>query len=413
VNETPSLSARAREFFGTPFGSALLGGLVVGVFGWLAIAAGWIESGDDGGSTATETSVVSPISAQPVKGSTVSEIYRRDSPGVAYVEADLAERANPNPFDLFGENPDRGPAAGSGFVIDDESHILTNAHVVAGAERIRVTLDEDDGPVEAKKIGQDTSTDLALLEVDVDKSKLHPLQLGDSGKVRVGDPVVAIGNPFGLDRTVTSGIVSALQRQIQAPNDFTIEDVIQTDASINPGNSGGPLIDAAGRVIGITSQIVAGSGGGSVGVAFAVPVNTAREVTAELLRSGKVSRAFLGITGATITDEIARAVNLPVEEGALVQNAFDGGPADKAGIQGGRTQATVAGNELQLGGDIIVAVDGNKISSMDEVVELVGKKKPGDEVELELLRGEDRKRVTVKLGERPERIRDTSSAFGP
>jgi S1-C subfamily serine protease len=411
VNETPSLTARAREFFGTPFGSALLGGLVVGVFGWLAIAAGWIESGDDGGSPAAQTSLVSPVTEEPVKGRTVSEIYRRDSSGVAYVEADLADRANPNPFDLFGER-DRGPAAGSGFVIDGEGHIVTNAHVVAGAERIRVTLDEDDGPVEAKKIGQDTSTDLALLEVDIDKSKLHPLQLGDSSQVRVGDPVVAIGNPFGLDRTVTSGIVSALQRQIQAPNDFTIEDVIQTDASINPGNSGGPLIDAAGRVIGITSQIVAGSGGGSVGVAFAVPVNTAREVTAELLRSGKVSRAFLGITGATITDEIAQAVNLPVEEGALVQDAFDGGPADKAGVQGGRTQATVAGNELQLGGDIVVAVDGDKISSMDEVVELVGKKKPGDEVELELLRGEDRKTVTVKLGERPERIRDTSSSFG-
>ena len=200
----------------------------------------------------------------------------------------------------------------------------------------------------AEVVGTDPATDVALLKVDVPGDELHPLALGDSSKVEVGDPVVAIGNPFGLDRTVTSGIVSALQRQIEAPNGFSISHVIQTDAAINPGNSGGPLIDAAGRVIGINSQIETGGGGnGNVGIGFAIPINTAREVGRSRSRSnGEVQHAYLGISGGSITPELAKALNLPVEKGVLVAEVVKGGPADKAGIEGGDTSATIEGAEV-------------------------------------------------------------------
>ena len=197
--------------------------------------------------------------------------------------------------------------------------------------------------------------------------------------MEVGDPVVAIGNPFGLDRTVTSGIVSALQRQIEAPDGFSISHVIQTDAAINPGNSGGPLINADGEVIGINSQIATGGGGnGNVGIGFAIPIDTAAaEIANQLETKGEVEHAFLGISGGTITPELAKALNLPVEEGVLVQSVVKGGPADKAGIEGGNTAATIEGAEVSLGGDIITEVDGKKVTGMDDLVEIVNGKQAG------------------------------------
>jgi S1-C subfamily serine protease len=216
--------------------------------------------------------------------------------------------------------------------------------------------------------------------------------------------VVAIGNPFGLDRTVTSGIVSALQRQIEAPNGFSISHVIQTDAAINPGNSGGPLIDAEGRVVGINSQIETGGGGGNVGIGFAIPINTAREVADQIEQNGKVQHAYMGISGGTITPDLAKALNLPVDEGVLVAEAVKGGPAAEAGIEGGNTEATIEGASVTLGGDIITELDGQKVSDMEELVNVVNGKKPGDEIEVTLLRGGDEKTVTVKLGNRPASI---------
>ena len=187
-------------------------------------------------------------------------------------------------------------------MIDTEGHILTNNHVVEGASKIEVKLGASDNELHGEVVGTDPATDLALLKVDAPADQLHPLTLGDSSKVEVGDPVVAIGNPFGLDRTVTSGIVSALQRQIQAPNGFSISHVIQTDAAINPGNSGGPLINAEGEVIGINSQIeTGGSGDGNVGIGFAIPINTAREVANQIEKNGKVEHAYLGISGGSVT----------------------------------------------------------------------------------------------------------------
>ena len=266
-------------------------------------------------------------------------------------------------------------------------------------------------------VGTDPATDLALLKVEAPASQLHPLALGDSSKVEVGDPVVAIGNPFGLDRTVTAGIVSALQRQIQAPNGFSISHVIQTDAAINPGNSGGPLIDGEGKVIGINSQIqTGGSGDGNVGIGFAVPINTAREVVEQIEKHGKVEHAFIGISGGSITPDLARALNLPVKEGVIVETVVKGGPADKAGVEGGNTPVTIEGAEVSLGGDIITEVNGKKISSMDEVVNIVNAAKPGESLEVTVLRDGSTKTVTVTLGDRPASVHDAQSdgrAAGP
>jgi S1-C subfamily serine protease len=393
-----------RRFFRAPFGSALLGGLVVGLLGWVAIVAGWIDGDDDDGSQLSAAPLTRPAADRDDgRDALVGEIYDRVAPGVAFVQADTAPQqpSSLNPF----PQPEGGTASGSGFVIDDEGHILTNAHVVEGARNIQVTLGEDEDPVDAELVGKDTSTDVAVLEVDPDDSELHPLTLGSSSDLQVGDPVVAIGNPFGLERTVTTGIVSALQRQIDAPNGFTISDVIQTDAAINPGNSGGALLDQNGEVIGINSQIATAGGGGSVGVGFAVPIDTARDVANQILDTGEVEHAFLGISGADVTPEIADALNLSVDEGALVQRVVADGPADQAGIQAGDQQVAVAGQQLVAGGDVITAVDGKPVTGMDDVIAAVNTKQAGDEVTLQIERDGESQEVTVELGERPAQAR--------
>jgi S1-C subfamily serine protease len=396
---------RTRSFLRSSFGSAVLGGVVVGLFFTVAISAGWIDSGDESAPVDAQAALAAPIASHDQGGDTnvVGEIYKRDGGGVAFIEADQPAR-EVSPFEPFGQPEGGGTATGSGFVIDEEGHLLTNNHVVEGATRISVKLGSEDRSYPAKVVGTDPATDVALLKVDVPADKLHPLALGDSSELEVGDPVVAIGNPFGLDRTVTSGIVSALQRQIEAPNGFSISHVIQTDAAINPGNSGGPLIDAEGRVVGINSQIETGGGGGNVGIGFAIPINTAREVADQIEQNGKVQHAYMGISGGTITPDLAKALNLPVDEGVLVAEAVKGGPAAEAGIEGGNTEATIEGASVTLGGDIITALDGKKISGMEELVNIVNGKKPGDEIEVGLLRGGDEKTVTVKLGNRPGSI---------
>jgi len=389
----------------SPFGSALLGGLVVAVLGWIAIAAGAIHS--DGGTT---TTVAAPITA-PVdsksgdeSANVVNQIYKTDGQGVAFIasqiEATEAESLNP-----FGEpEPESGGVAtGSGFVIDGEGHILTNNHVVEGAGKVTVKLGDSEKTYDAEVVGADPRTDIALLQVDAPADQLHPLTLGKSAAMEVGDPVVAIGNPFGLDRTVTSGIVSALQRQIEAPNGFAISHVIQTDAAINPGNSGGPLINASGEVIGINAQIATGGGGnGNVGIGFAIPIDTVRAEIEQLKTKGEVEHAFIGISGGTITSELAKAINLPVDEGVIVQSVVKDGPADKAGIEAGGTSATINGEEVRLGGDIITEVDGKKLKSMEQLVEIIQGHKPGDELELTIVRDGDDKTANVTLGNQPE-----------
>jgi S1-C subfamily serine protease len=395
-----------KRFLRTPFSSALLGGAVVAAFFAVAISAGWIDA-----KSTTTTTIPAPLTA-PVANkesgdaNTVNQIYRQDGQGVAFIESTLEpEEASSSPLNPFGEEESSGGgiATGSGILIDTEGHILTNNHVIEGATKVEVKLGSSDTEHEAEVVGADPATDVALLKVNAPTSEEHPLSLGNSSKVSVGDPVVAIGNPFGLDRTVTAGIVSALQRQIQAPNGFSISHVIQTDAAINPGNSGGPLINSEGQVIGINSQIqTGGSGDGNVGIGFAVPINTAREVVEQIEKNGKVEHAFIGISGSDITPALAKALKLPVEQGVLVNEVVKGSPADQAGLEAGNTEATIEGAQVNLGGDIITEVNGNKVNSMEEVVDEVNSAHPGDKMELTILRGDNEtKHVTVTLGVRP------------
>ena len=391
----------------SPFFSALLGGAVVAVIGLIAIASGVVES--DGGTTTTVASpLTAPIDAKG-KGENaniVNQIYKADGDGVAFIESQIVpqESEGASPFNPFGEPEQEGggKATGSGFVIDEEGHVLTNNHVIEGAGKVTVKLGDSEKSYEAEVVGTDPGTDIALLKVDAPESEFHPLRLGRSADLEVGDPVVAIGNPFGLDRTVTSGIVSALQRNIQAPNGFSISHVIQTDAAINPGNSGGPLINAEGAVIGINAQIPTGGGGnGNVGIGFAIPIDTVREEIDQLKTKGEVEHAFLGIQGGTIDSELAKAVNLPVEEGVIVQTVVKGGPADKAGLEAGNTSATINGEEIRLGGDIITKVNGEKLKSMEELIEVIQDSEPGDELKLTILRSGREKTADVTLGTQP------------
>ena len=396
-------SPAMKSFFKTPFASALAGGLIVAVLGWVAIAAGWVDA--EGETTTVREAAATPLTAPAADESggesrTVNEIYNEASPGVAYIEADT-QAGGAQQFSPFGPTPGGGgTATGSGFVIDDEGRIITNAHVVDGADDIRVKLSEDGETYDAELLGEDASTDIAVLDIEAPADELEPIALGDSTNVAVGDAVVAIGNPFGLDHTATAGIVSGVQREIDSPNGFVIRDAIQTDAPINPGNSGGPLLDAAGRVIGVNSQIESSSGG-NVGIGFAVPINTANEVAEQLISDGEVQHAFLGISGADLTPEIADVLNLDVDEGAIVQSVVNGSPADEAGIEAGDAEVTIEGQPMRAGGDVIVAADGEPVSGMSDVIAAVDAKQPGDELELTLLRSGDERDVTVELTERP------------
>jgi S1-C subfamily serine protease len=318
------------------------------------------------------------------EGLTPAEIYKRDSPGVVFIQADVVEQTQ-SPFDIF-PTEQRGESTGTGFVIDDDGSIVTNAHVVENAERVRVRF-SNQKVVPAEIRGRDRSTDLALLKVDPKSTDLEPLQLGTSRDVEVGDPTVAIGNPFGLDLTLTTGVISAKQRKIEAPNGFQIDDVLQTDAAINPGNSGGPLIDAAGKVIGINSQIRTGGAGsqGNVGIGFAVPIDTAKRFIPQLRDKGRVERAYLGVTTATVDPTL----NLRVDRGAYVQDLVPGAPAEEGGLRPG---------------DIIVKADGKPVESTEDIGELVDSRKPGDSVKVEVVRQGDRETLDVELGRRPDQL---------
>jgi S1-C subfamily serine protease len=389
--------------------SGVLGGLVVLVLGAVLIATDVIDTGDTTREVVPQAPLSRPVSDSLAgdEGLTVQEIYERDGPGVVFIQADIGSEST-SPFGLPDEGS--GIATGSGFVLDKNGYILTNAHVVDGAKQAGVRFTEESSPVEAEIVGTDLSTDLAVLKIDPDEApKLTPLKLGDSTKLRVGDPVIAIGNPFGYDRTVTTGIVSALQRQISAPNNFQIDNVIQTDASINPGNSGGPLIDARGEVVGINSQIATGGANGSVGIGFAVPVSTAKQIVPQLKDDGEVERAYLGVTTTTVTEQLAQDLNLPVDDGALIQEVVDGAPADEAGLRAGRTEIAQG---IRVGGDIIVKVDGVDISRNSDVADAILDNKPGDEVEIEYFRGDERKTTTVELGKRPQSLESGSQPQG-
>ena len=377
--------------------------LASGVIGG-GIVAGSIAVFDIGGGKTTTVVQQAPLAtadaSQKSAGAlTARDIYKRDAPGVAFVTAQVVQRTSGGPFDFGIPQEQQGTSTGSGFVLDKDGTIATNAHVVEGATKVSVRFG-DGATHSARILGVDKSTDLALLKIDPKGVDLHPLVLGSSKGLQVGDPTVAIGNPFGLDRTLTTGVVSALQRQIKAPNGFTIDHVIQTDAAINPGNSGGPLLDASGRVIGINSQIETGGGGnGNVGIGFAIPIDTVKQKLNELKTKGSVQYAYLGVSSATVDSSFAGL--LPVKAGALVQTVTAGSPASKAGIRGGDITAQVGGNPVSLGGDIITKVDGRTVKSADELQAVIAKHKAGDKVKVEFVRNRRTKTVEVTLATRP------------
>jgi S1-C subfamily serine protease len=389
--------------------SGIAGGFVVLVLGGVLIATGVLDTGKTT-QVVRETPVAvpssnldgEPNSSQSSDRPTVEEIYKVDGPGVVFIQAKVGDQST-SPFGT-GQT---GTATGSGFVIDTKGNILTNAHVVEGASQIAVRFG-DSNLIPATLVGQDPSTDLALIRVNPKSAKLHPLPLGDSSKIQVGDPAIAIGNPFGFDRTVTTGIISALQRQIEAPNHFTINNVIQTDAAINPGNSGGPLLNARGEVIGINSQIATGgNGNGNVGIGFAVPINTAKAAIPQLEKSGRVAHAFLGVTTAALTSDDAKSLNLPTSKGALVQEVTEGSPADKAGIKAGGTQLS---SGLVAGGDMIVKVAGKAVTKPDDIATVLATKKPGDQVVVQFYRGSKLQSTKVTLGNRPATVDSGASS---
>jgi putative serine protease PepD len=303
--------------------------------------------------------------AADTSGFSVADIYNRAHKGV--VEITVASQSTPTPF-----GRQRQQAQGSGFVYDAEGHIITNQHVVDGATAVSVRFWNGE-TYEAEVVGTDASTDLAVIKVDAPESVLEPLALGDSNALHVGDDVVAIGSPFGLENTVTSGIVSALHRQMTSPNNFTIADAIQTDAAINHGNSGGPLLDADGKVIGVNAQIESDSGGND-GVGFAIPSSTVETIVTQLISTGKAEHAYLGVAVETVDD------------GARITEVRSGTPAERAGLRAG---------------DTITAVDGNAVSSGDELTSAIGAKQPGDSVSITYTRDGSSHAVDVELASRP------------
>jgi S1-C subfamily serine protease len=369
-----------------------------------ALGGAWALGAFDETTSVVEATPIASGSPQPSTGATgidVAEIYRRSGPGVVQITSTSSGDAETDSFGNVVPGQDQR-ALGSGFVIDKDGHIVTNFHVIDGADEIEVSFSNQD-TVKATVVGTDPSTDLALLKVDVDARALTPLALADSDNVEVGDPVAAIGNPFGLERTVTAGIVSALQREVRAPNSFTIDHVIQTDAPINSGNSGGPLIDADGRVIGVNSQIETGSGGGgNVGIGFAVPSNTVKSVVAQLLDDGRVDRAYLGVTLQEIDPDVAGVLKLPSDRGVLVGSVQPGSPAAKAGVEGGDTQVVVAGQSYQIGGDMIVAIDAKDVASVDALREAIASHAPGESVRVTVVHANgERETLSVKLARVP------------
>jgi S1-C subfamily serine protease len=351
------------------------------------------------------TGVANAALQAPAAGITPEQIYRRDAPGVVQITSTTVSSQQSDPFG-FPVSPQTVQSLGSGFVIDKTGHIVTNYHVISGATRVQVSFSGQD-EINATVVGSDPSTDIAVLKIDTHSRALTPLTLGNSDAVDVGDPVFAIGNPFGFTRTLTAGLVSALQRQIVAPNSLQIDGVIQTDAAINHGNSGGPLIDRDGRVIGVTSQISTGTTGeqGNIGIGFAIPVNTVRNVAAQIIKNGKVAHAYLGVSTVSITPQIAKLFNLPTARGVIVAQVTGGSGAAHAGLKGHSTNVVVQGETYPLGGDIIVSADHEPVTSAEQLREAIAQHKPGDKLSLEIYRNGKKKAVTVKLGNAPETVK--------
>jgi len=300
---------------------------------------------------------------------------------------------------FFNAFPTQG--SGSGSIIDTKGHILTNHHVVANAQKLEVTLG-DGSKWPATLVGSDSDSDLAVIKIDAPKEKLKVIPMGDSKNLKIGQKVLAIGNPFGLQRTLTTGIVSSLGRTIRSESGTLIEDVIQTDAAINPGNSGGPLLNSDGEIIGINSAILSPSGG-SVGIGFAIPVNTAKRLIPELISKGYVTYPWIGASIQPLIPEVAKYLKLKIERGAMIAEVVKGGPSDKAGLKGGNQRIQVGNVVVLAGGDIVVKADQHDVKTNDELIRYIREKKPGDTITLRVFRKGNFEELKVTLGERPRK----------
>lgn len=331
--------------------------------------------------------ILAPLDAEE---QLIANLYERVGPAVVHVTSHVVQMSF-----FFGAVPSEG--TGSGFIIDPEGHVLTNYHVIEGADQIEVTL-SDETQVAARVIGIDPPNDLALLRIDLPPEQLSPVELGTSGELRVGQRAIAIGNPFGLDRTLTVGVISALGRPLQTGDDNVIFNVVQTDAAINPGNSGGPLLDSRGRVIGINTAIRQDA----EGIGFAVPVDTVRRILPALKEDGYYPHPWVGFLGYEITPRLAQALDLPVESGLLVARLYRDGPALTAGLRGAQEEVIVGNQRILAGGDIVLAVDGIPVASWDDLNEYLElNTQVGDQIELRIMRDGREQTIVMEVAEQP------------
>lgn len=370
-------------------------GLLIGLGGW------WAGTHWGPRNTASVEALLAPAGPAPLDSDEEVNVrvYSQASPGVANIVTTVLQ------YDFFfNVAPSEG--AGSGFVIDEQGHILTNYHVVADAQDIQVILGDikSQKRFTAKFVGGDQRNDIALLKIDPKGHKLTPLPLGDSAALRVGQRVLAIGNPFGFQSTLTTGVVSALGRTIQTGQNRRtgqptfIDEAIQTDAAINRGNSGGPLLNSSGQVIGMNTAIYTPTGA-TAGIGFAIPINTARRIVADILEVGRPRQAYLGIESTPLWDELAEYIEAPVTRGMLVERVVRGGPAERAGIRGGTRAVNAGMRRMLLGGDIIAAIDGEEVTDPLSLNVVMNRKRPGDVVTVTLYRGREKMEVKVTLGE--------------
>jgi S1-C subfamily serine protease len=362
---------------------------LAGVVGVAVGAGAYAAGGDEPAAARTAGTLVAATSGQSI----VEQVYEAAAGSV--VEISTSGSAEDTPFG-YGQLQQ---GTGSGFVYDDEGHIVTNYHVVEGAETLTVRF-ADGTEREATVVGTDPSTDLAVIDVDAPASELAPLVVADTDTVSVGEPVVAIGSPYGLEGTVTAGIVSALDRQIQAPDGYTISGAIQTDAAINPGNSGGPLLDADGRVIGVNAQIESDNGG-NVGLGFAIPGDTVRTVASQLISGQDVEHAYLGVQISEVPAEVVQEAGGPDQAAVAVTSVSPGSPADDAGLEAEATTGGADGQGYPSGGDLIVAVNGEAVESAAELQSAIATGKPGETVTLTVVRDGSERQVEAVLGSRP------------
>lgn len=382
MKQAPVYKLTARQILALSFATAFIAvGLVTGLY---FIVSDW-HSSSAAMTTAAETAaggISDPTTVSDEQNSI--EVYKTTAPGVAFINTTSYTQ------DFWGDVQE-GRGNGSGSVIDEKGYILTNYHVIEGAQKITVNFGGDK-VYPAKVVGGDPDTDLAVIKID-GATGLTVVPMGDSSQLAVGQKVLAIGNPFGLDRTLTTGVISGLQRPIRARNNRPIDAAIQTDASINPGNSGGPLLDKFGKMIGINSQILSPAGG-SVGVGFAIPVNTAKRVIPQLIQNGAVTRPTLRVDGVGVESLADRGIKLPVAKGLLLYSVMRGGPADIAGLHGLSRDSS---GRIVLG-DIITGVDGTEIGSLDDLYRALENRKVGETVDLDVYRGGQTQKVSVKLG---------------